>query len=180
MRRVGPAIYLETDGGGEIEIVLTDASGSEQRLPRTTPEQDLIHVTEVNFSVYRKEIRRLREEHSLFEKRLDISEADLEDLTAQVLALPELLREIDPVAYITVVTRLDAALQMHDDGSASFLLYAGRRQILALEEPIRTQVRLRNIFDVAFDEMERATQRERYEKLHSIYPATVRQHFLMR
>ena len=44
----------------------------------------------------------------------------------------------------------------------------------------RAQVRLRNIFDVAFDEMERATQRERYERLRQIYPAAVNRHFLMR
>ena len=180
MRRTGPAIYLETDGGGEIEIVLVDESGSEQRLPCTTPEQDLIRATEVDFSAYRKEIRRLREEHPLFEERLDIPETDLEDLTAQVLTLPEMLRKVDPVAYFTVTASLDAALRMRDDGSASFLLYAGQQQILALEEPIRAQVRLRNIFDVAFDEMERATQRERYERLRSIYPATVDWHFLMR
>ena len=122
MRRVDPAIYLETDGGGEIEIVLTDASGNEQRLPRTTPERDLIRATEVDFSAYRKEIRRLREKHPLFEERLDIPETDLEDLTAQVLALSEMLREIDPVAYFTVTASLDAALRMRDDGSASFLL----------------------------------------------------------
>ena len=60
------------------------------------------------------------------------------------------------------------------------MLYAGQRQVFALEEPIRTQVRLRNIFDVVFDEMERAAQRERYEKLRGICPAVVRRHFLMR
>jgi len=39
-----------------------------------------------------------------------------------------------------------------------------------LEDPIRTQVCLRNIFETAFDGMERATQRERYEKLCRFYP----------
>ena len=97
-----------------------------------------------------------------------------------MLALSEMLREIDPAAYFTVSAGLDAALRMRDDGSASFLLYAGQQQILALEKPICAQVRLRNIFDVAFGEMERATQRERYEKLRRIYPATVDRHFLMR
>lgn len=180
MARPGPAVYLETDDSGTIGIVLVDEAGNEKLLQRTTPEQDLICAIEVDYSAYRKEIQRLREEHPLFEKRIDIPEADLEDLTAQVLTLPEMLHEIDPVAYFVVSARLDAGLRMRDDGSASFLLYAGQRQILALEEPIRTQVRLRNIFDVTFDEMERATQRERYEKLQRTYPETVGRHFLMR
>lgn len=180
MLRPGPAINLENDGSGEIEIVLIDGAGVERRLPRTTPEQDLICATEVDYSDYRKGVRHLREEHPLFEKKLEIPETDLEDLTAQALALPEMLREIDPIAYFAAAARLDAALQMPDDGSASFLLYAGQRQIHALEEPIRTQVRLRNIFDVTFDGMERATQRERYEKLRKTYPETVGRHYQMR
>ena len=39
-----------------------------------------------------------------------------------------------------------------------------------LEEPIRAQIRLRNIFEMTLDGMERATQRERFEKLCRTYP----------
>ena len=173
-------IYLETDASGEIEVVLPGGAGSEERLPRTTPERDLIFAVEADYSGYRKELFRLREKHPLFEETLDVREADLQDLTAQAQALAETLREIDPVAHFTVAAGLDDALRMRDDGSASFLLRAGHRQFLALEEPIRTQVRLRNIFAVAFDGMERATQRERYEKLRSTYPDAVGRHYRMR
>lgn len=41
---------------------------------------------------------------------------------------------------------------------------------VAGDEPIRTQVYLRNILEMTFDGMERATQRERYEKLCRTYP----------
>ena len=51
MRGTEPTIYLETDGSGEIEIVLTDASGIEQKLPRTTPEQDLTRAAETGEAV---------------------------------------------------------------------------------------------------------------------------------
>ena len=37
MRRTGPTIYLETDGSGEIEIVLVNGNGDEYRPLRTTP-----------------------------------------------------------------------------------------------------------------------------------------------
>lgn len=173
-------IYLETDASGEIEVVLPGGAGSEERLPRTAPERDLIFAVEADYSGYRKELFRLREKHPLFEETLDVRETDLQDLTAQAQALAETLREIDPVAHFTVAAGLDDALRMRDDGLASFLLRAGHRQLLALEEPIRTQVRLRNIFAVAFDGMERATQRERYEKLRSTYPDAVGRHYRMR
>ena len=60
-------IYLETDASGEIEVVLPGGAGSEERLPRTTPERDLIFAVEADYSGYRKELFRLREKHPLFE-----------------------------------------------------------------------------------------------------------------
>ncbi len=64
---------------------------------------------------------------------------------------------------------LHQSLQMEDDGSASFLLKAGHQLLRILEEPIRTQTCLRNIFEMTFDGMERASQRERFEMLRSVY-----------
>ena len=176
----GPMIYLEADGSGEVEVVLADKAGGEKRLPRTTPEHDLILAVETDYSAYRKELRHLREEHPLFEEQPDVQQSALMDLTAQARTLADTLREINPVAHFIVTARLDAALRTPDDGTALFLLRAGQRQLLALEEPIRAQVRLRNIFAVTFDGMERATQRERYEKLRSIYPDAVGRHYFMR
>lgn len=59
---------------------------------------------------------------------------------------------------------------MRDDGSASFLLYAGQRSLQALEVPICTQIRLRNIVEMTFDGMVQATQQERLEKLRDGCP----------
>ena len=39
-----------------------------------------------------------------------------------------------------------------------------------LEKPIRVQTLLRNIFEMTFDKMERATQGERFKKLRRAYP----------
>ena len=115
----------------------------------------------------------MREEHPLFEEKPDVSAADYADLTAQVKRIAETMRELDPVAHFTITARLDLIRRSPDDGSALFLLSAGDQQIRALEEPLRAQTRLRNIFDVTFGGMERATQRERYEKLRATYPDTV-------
>ena len=65
---------------------------------------------------------------------------------------------------------LHQSLQAEDDGSASFLLNAAEGLLYVLEEPIRVQVCLRNIFEMTFDGMERATQRERFERLCHVYP----------
>ena len=60
-------------------------------------------------------------------------------------------------------------LQAEVNGSASFLLDAGEELLDVLEDPIRAQVCLRNIFEMTFDGMERATQQERLEKLCQVY-----------
>jgi len=64
---------------------------------------------------------------------------------------------------------LDAALASED----ADLMDAGARLLHILEAPALAQVRLRNLFEVAFDGMERATQRERYELLVSVYPSAL-------
>lgn len=180
MARSGPAIYLEADSGPYVTPILAYAGGAEKRLPRVTPAEHLLAALEIDYGAYRREIKRLRDEHPLFEERIDIPEGDYEDFISRALPLAEMLRETDPIAYFVAVARLDAALRVADEGSAAFLLYSGMRMIRILEEPIRAQVRLRNILEVAFDGMERASQRERREKLRTSYPRIVGRHFLMR
>lgn len=71
-------------------------------------------------------------------------------------------------------------MQIPDDGSAYFLLYNAQRILWVLEEPLRTQIRLRNIFEVGFADMERSTQRERYAAVQKAYPQLFQQYFPMR
>lgn len=165
-----PDLWIETGDDGKISVVMVDAIGWEQRLPPVIPAEDLISASELDYTAYRQEIKRLYDVHPLFEARLDIPVSDLEDLVAEVLMLPAMLQETDPLSFFEVGCLLDQALRMRDDGSASFLLYAGQRLLQALEVPIRTQIRLCNIMEMAFDGMERATQQERFEKLRSVYP----------
>ena len=166
----GPQLLLVEKGAGLFSAVLHYGDGTEKRLPATMPVKDLIAATEIDYRGYRREIKRFREEHPLFQVRLDISVADFEDLVAEALLLPSMLQKNDPVSFFVLGELLNQSLQAEDDGSASFLLNAAEHLLYVLEDPIRTQVCLRNIFEVTFDGMERATQQERFVKLCQTYP----------
>lgn len=166
----GPQLLLVEKGVGLFSTVLHYEDGTDKQLPATTPAKDLIAAAEIDYRAYRREIKRLRDEHPLFAARLDIPVADFEDFVAEALLLPSMLQKIDPVSFFVLGELLDQALQREDDGSALFLLNAAEELLYVLEDPIRTQACLRNILEMAFDGMERATQRERFEKLCRIYP----------
>lgn len=166
----GSQLLLVEKGAGLFSTVLHYEDGTEKQLPATTPAKDLIAAAEIDYRVYRQEIKHLRDEHPLFAARLDISVADFEDFVAEALLLPSMLQKVDPVSFFVLGELLDRALQREDDGSALFLLNAAEELLYVLEDPIRTQVCLRNILEMAFDGMERATQRERFGKLRRIYP----------
>ena len=163
-------MLLVEKGAGLFSTVLHCEDGSEKQLPATTPAKDLIAAAEIDYRAYRREIKRLRDEHPLFAVRLDVPVADFEDFVAETLLLPSMLQKIDPVGFFALGILLDQALQREDDGSALFLLDAAQELLHVLEEPIRTQVYLRNILEMAFDGMERVSQRERLEKLCRVYP----------
>ena len=153
----GSQLLLAEEGEGRFSTVLLYGDGTETRLPVTTPAIDLIAATEIDYREYRREIKRLRDEHLLFEDRRDIPVADFEDFVAEALLLPAMLQETDPVSFFVLGEPLHQSLQAEDDGSASFLLNAAGELLYLLEDPIRTQVCLRNIFEMTFDGMERAT-----------------------
>lgn len=165
-----PSLWIETGDDEKICVVMSGTYGPETNLPFVTPTEDLVAAAEIDYTAYRREIQRLYEGHPLFEAKLNISVSELEDLTAEVLMLPSMLREIDPLGFFELGNLLEQVLRMQDDGSASFLLHAGRRLLQALEVPIYTQIRLRNIMEMTFDGTERATQQERFAKLHNAYP----------
>ena len=166
----GSQLLLIEEGSGRFSTALRYEDGTEKLLPVTAPAKDLIAATEIDYRKYRREIKRLRDEHPLFEDRLGIPEADFEDFVAEALLLPAILEKTDPVSFFVLGELLHQSLQAEDDGSASFLLDAAEELLYVLEEPIRVQICLRNIFEMTFDGMERATQREQFERLCRIYP----------
>lgn len=163
-------LFLVEEGDGRFSVVLHYGNGNEERLPAATPAEFLIATAEIDYTDYRREVQRLWDEHPLFEERLDIPVADLEDFVAESLLLPSMLRERDPVSFFLLGELLHQSLQMQDDGSAYFLLEAGQRILRVLQEPFRVQVYLRNVLEMTFDGMEQASQQERFEKLKRIYP----------
>lgn len=163
-------LFLTEEYNGRFSIVLHHGNGSEERLPAATPAELLIAATEIDYTDYRWEVQRLWDEHPLFEEKLDIPVADLENFVAESLLLPSMLQERDPVSFFLLGELLHRSLQMQDDGSASFLLKAGHQILRVLREPFRVQTYLRNVLEMTFDGMERASQQERFERLKRTYP----------
>ena len=163
-------LLIEEEENGKFAVLLHHSDGTEERLPAATPATDLIAATEIDYTDYRREIKRLWDEHPLFEEQIDVSVSDFYDLVSKVRSLPSMLREIDPVSFYFLEESLPKNFLEEDDGSASFLLYAGANLLHILEKPIRVQTLLRNIFEMTFDKMERATQGERFKKLRRAYP----------
>ena len=184
MERAGPSLYVDMGTGPEAEIILASGSGFDQHIAKATPAEYLISFMERDYSAYRKEINHLLKEHPLFEARQEISEEDFTDLLVDVFSLSAMLKEMDPIANFVVSSRLfgffTGSVPEGDDGSASFLLRTGHYALRLLWEPILAQVRLQNIFEVVFDDFERATQRERYTALKETYPPLVNTMFLSR
>lgn len=184
MERAGPSLYMDMGTGPEAEIILASGSGYDQHITKATPAEYLISFVERDYSAYRKEINRLLKEHPLFEASQEISEEDFIDFLVDVFSLSAMLKEMDPIADFVVSSRLfgffTGSMPEGDDGSASFLLRTGHYALRLLREPILAQVRLQNIFEVVFDDFERATQRERYTALKETYPPLVNTMFLSR
>ena len=165
-----PRLLLKAEDKNLWSVILHHADGRTTALPCVTPAEHLIAASEIDYRPYRREIQTLREQHPLFEARFEVSLEDFEDFVAEALLLPSMLQEVDPVGYFVLEQLLDQSLRQEDDGSASFLLRAANQLLQILEEPVRTQVYLRNVLEIACDGMERATQQERFQKLIGTYP----------
>ena len=166
-------LYLMAVGDGRYSILLCD-NRSITQMPAMTPAETLIAFSELDYTAYRKAVRWLRDNHPLFEERIDIPVSDLEDFAAEAILLTPDLHEIDPVSGFVVTDILHRTLQAEDDGTAMFLLTAGQRILRVMEEPLRVQTYLRNIMEVTFDGTAGLTPAEQYEKLLATYADIVR------
>ena len=161
-------LYLMEVGDGRYSILLCDDRSITQ-MPALTPAETLIAFSELDYTDYRKAVRWLRNEHPLFEERIDIPVSDLEDFAAEAILLTPDLCEIDPVSGFVVTDILHQTLQAEDDGTAMFLLAAGQEILRVMEEPLRVQNYLRNIMEVTFDGTAGLTPAEQYENLRAAY-----------
>ena len=108
-RKRKPGIYLLTDAGDAVELILVWLDGRETRLRGQSPAEELVSFVNFDFSTYRASVERLWEEHDVFEERLEVPYEDYVDFARQALPLAEQLSEIAPVAYWDVLHHLDPA-----------------------------------------------------------------------
>lgn len=165
---MGSELYLMEMGDGRISILLCNGS-TETQMPALTPAETLLAFSELDYTDYRKVVRWLRDEHPLFEERIDIPVSDYEDFVGEAILLTPDLHEIDPVSGFVVTDILHRTLQTKDDGTAMFLLTSGQQILRVMEEPLRVQTYLRNIMEVTFDGTAGLTPAEQYEKLQAVY-----------
>ena len=165
---MGAELYLMEMGDGRFSIFLRD-DRTQTQMPAMTPAETLLAFSELDYTDYREVVRWLRDEHPLFEERIDIPVSNYEDFVGEAILLTPDLHEIDPVSGFVVTDILHRMLQIEDDDTAMFLLTSGQRILRALEEPLRVQTYLRNIMEVTFDGTAGLTPAEQYEKLRAVY-----------
>lgn len=130
-------------GEGRMRKILTDYDGTVVFDETVLPHDELIYFTDRKTKDYYKKLKTL-EAHPLFKESLNVSEADLLDLIDKAFTIADELRTDLPEAYFFTRIALEDLLDIHDDGSASFLLNIGMRIFNIMKTPYITRVRMRN------------------------------------
>ena len=179
-RKRKPGIYLLTDAGDAVELILVWLDGRETRLRGQSPVEELVSFVNFDFSTYRASVEHLWEEHDVFEERLEVPYEDYVDFARQALPLAEQLSEIAPVAYWDVLHHLDPATKMLYDGKPIFPSRKALAVLNALRHPYFIQNRLRNLFEIGFADFERGTQQDRFRALEDTWPGLIDRAFPIR
>ena len=170
-------IFLETDTGENIDILLVGKDGCAEELRGRTPAEELVRFTSLDFAEYHAVIQRLWTEHPLFLERMDVPYSDYGDFEKQIGDLPDWIMKIDTISAFYAAEHLQDAMAMQDNGSPIFPSEKGAAVLRALDEPCRAQLRIRNLLEIGFADYERAAQWKRYGALEEAYPALVHQFF---
>ena len=88
-RKRKPGIYLLTDAGDAVELILVWLDGRETRLRGQSPAEELVSFVNFDFSAYRASVERLWEEHDVFEERVEVPYEDYVDFARQAFPLAE-------------------------------------------------------------------------------------------
>ena len=179
-RKRKPGIYLLTDAGDAVELILVWLDDRETRLRGQSPAEELVSFVNFDFSAYQSSVERLWEEHDVFEERDEVPYEDYVDFARQALPLAEQLSEIAPVAYWDVLHHLDPATKMLYDGKPIFPSRKALAVLNALRHPYFIQNRLRNLFEIGFADFERGTQQDRFRALEDTWPGLIDRTFPIR
>lgn len=175
-----PGIYLLTDAGNMVEVILVSMDGQETRLPQQSPAEALVEFVEFDFSGYRSQVERLWKKHRVFKERDKVPYVDYEVFAMRAVPLAEQLRAVVPAAYWDAQQRIALAVEMVDDGDPIFASRKAFAVLTALRRPYFLQNRMRNIFEIAFADFERGTQQDRFRALEDIWPEIVDRSFSIR
>ena len=179
-RKRKPGIYLLTDAGDAVELILVWLDGRETRLRGQSPAEELVSFVNFDFSAYRASVERLWEEHDVFEERVEVPYEDYVGFVRQALPLAEQLAETAPVAYRGVLHHLDSATKMLYNSKPIFPSRKALAVLNALRHPYFIQNRLRNLFEIGFADFERGTQQDRFRALEDTWPGLIDQAFPIR
>ena len=138
-------IFLETDTGENIDILLVGKDGRVEELRGRTPTEELVRFASLDFAEYHAVIQRLWTEHPLFLERMDVPYSDYEDFEKQISDLPDWIKRIDTISAFYAAEHLQDAMAMQDNGSPIFPSEKGAAVLRALDEPCRAQLRIRNL-----------------------------------
>ena len=179
-RKRKPGIYLLTDTGETVELILVWLDGQEMHLHGQSPTEELVSFVNFDFSSYRASVERLWEEHDVFEERSEVPYEDYEDFAQQAIPLAGQLAEIMPAAYWDVLYYLAPATKLLDDGQPIFASRKAFAVLNALRHPCFLQNRMKNIFEIGFADFERGTQRDRFRALEDTWPGLIDRTFPIR
>lgn len=175
-----PGLYLETADGGVLTIILRDKAGSETRLLRGTPAEELVAFSDTDFSAVHKEIDRLWHTHPCFWERPETPMSAYEDFAEQIDPLIERMETIDTVSAFWVKLHMEEAKALKDNGSPIFASEKGVGLLHVLDDPFRARKRLRNLMEIGFADFERGTQRDRFVAMEQTWPDLMNHDFLSR
>lgn len=162
-------LYLRTAEHNKIQLLIVSKDGTETYMEPMTAAEDLVNSLRIDYSLYRGSVYQL-DRHPLFKPKLNLSMLEYWDYVSKAQMCVDHLAEIDPVTHFFLKNKMDAELKTEDDGSASFLLYSGRRIQKILEEPLWALTRIQMVMDAGFAKTERSTQRERFRALDEEFP----------
>lgn len=160
--------YVQTENEKTMDVFMVTSEGKETQMLGIDPSLDLISVLDYNYGSYRDAVERLRE-YPLITKQRNVHMDIYQRFMEEACRLPPMLARFDKVGYYFVTEILKNIAAIPDDNSASFPVDQCSRVMHALLMPVHSQLRLRNIFEAVFGQMERATQAERSHAIQQYY-----------
>ena len=173
-------IYLVTDTGADMEVILVDHEGTSESLMKGTVIEHLVSFVNLDLSAYKAALDNLWDTHDVFMERAVVPYADYLDFEKQAIQTIEMIHDLDAIAYTYLQLVIAVLREMPDDGNPQFASEKAYSILNALRIPHLAQNYMQNIFEIAFADYERGTQRDRFRALEDVHPGTIDRSFTMR